>query len=236
MVDMPEGTALETTARIASAWPRPRWTMRRSSTSSSTSARRPRTTSTASCGTISRRAPHLADLQLNFVPKDERSEQSHEVTGRVRDRLIPIAAVRSTLQVAEVPPAPPALRTLVAEVYGSDPTRRIPVAAQFKRSSSRNPSIIDTDWPVWRRIRKQDHARRRWRKSRGCRPVAGGGGGGRADGRLGRIGGPAARRTGARGRADCDPPPPRRAQPRGRPVDPASRHQARWPWASSRAQ
>ena len=72
----------------------------------------------------------------------------------------------------------------------------------------------------------EDHARRRRRKSRGCWPVAGGRGGGRTNGRLGRIRGPAARRTGARGRADHHPPPPQRSQSRGRPVDPASRHQA----------
>ena len=82
---------------------------------------------------------------------------------------------------------------------------------------------------------REDHARRRWRKGRGCRPLAGGSGGGRTDGRLGRIRGPAARRTGARGRADRHPPPPRRSQSRGRPVDPASRRPGRLPWANSRA-
>ena len=93
-----------------------------------------------------RRAPHLADLQVNLVPKGERSAQSHEVAGRVRERLIPIAKqFGATIQVAEVPPGPPVLQTLVAEVYGPDPARRTAVAAQIKSIFEQTPGVVDTD-------------------------------------------------------------------------------------------
>ena len=52
-----------------------------------------------------RRGPHLADLQVNLLPKDERSEQSHDIAKRVRERLVPIARrFNATIQVSEVPP------------------------------------------------------------------------------------------------------------------------------------
>ena len=72
-----------------------------------------------------RRGPHLADMQVNLVPKGERSAQSHEIAGRVRERLAPIAKqFGATIQVAEVPPGPPVMQTLVAEIYGPEPARR----------------------------------------------------------------------------------------------------------------
>jgi multidrug efflux pump subunit AcrB len=68
-----------------------------------------------------RQAAHLADLQVNLLPKHDRSEQSHDIARRVRERLLPVAqADGATIQVAEVPPGPPVLQTLVAEVYGPD--------------------------------------------------------------------------------------------------------------------
>src|SRR6185295_11650305 len=96
-----------------------------------------------------RRAPHLADLQVNLVPKGERSAQSHEVAGRMRERLVPIAKqFGASIQVAEVPPGPPVLQTLVAEVYGPDPARRTAVAAHIKSIFEQTPGVVDTDWYV----------------------------------------------------------------------------------------
>jgi len=96
-----------------------------------------------------RRAPHLADLQVNLVPKGDRSAQSHELAGRIRERLAPIAKrFGATMQVAEAPPGPPVLQTLVAEVYGPDPARRTAVAAQIKSIFERSPGVVDTDWYV----------------------------------------------------------------------------------------
>ncbi len=151
IVDMPEGTALETTARVASALAVAAFGgSRRRRRPAPMSAHQRRTTSTGWCGTtFCAAAPHLADLQVNLVPKGERSEQSHDVARRMRDRLLPIARLAgATLQVAEVPPGPPVLQTLVAEVYGPDPARRTAVAAQVKAIFEQTPGVVDVDWYV----------------------------------------------------------------------------------------
>ncbi len=150
MIDMPEGTALETTARVASA-------LASATLDDETVVNVQQYVGTSAPYNFNglvrhyflRRAPHLADLQVNLVPKGERSAQSHEVAGRVRERLMPIAKqFGATIQVAEVPPGPPALQTLVAEVYGPDPARRMAVAAQIKSVFEQTPGVVDTDWYV----------------------------------------------------------------------------------------
>jgi multidrug efflux pump subunit AcrB len=96
-----------------------------------------------------RRAPHLADLQVNLLPRDERNEQSHDIAKRVRERLVPIARrFDATIQVSEVPPGPPVLQTLVAEIYGPDAARRLEVAGHVKSVLERTPGVVDVDWYV----------------------------------------------------------------------------------------
>ena len=150
MIDMPEGTALETTARVASA-------LASATLDDETVVNVQQYVGVSAPYNFNglvrhyflRRAPHLADLQVNLVPKGERSAQSHEVAGRVRERLVPIAKqFGATIQVAEVPPGPPVLQTLVAEVYGPDPARRMAVAAQIKSIFEQTPGVVDTDWYV----------------------------------------------------------------------------------------
>jgi multidrug efflux pump subunit AcrB len=150
MIDMPEGTALETTARVASA-------LASATLEDETVVNVQQYVGVSAPYNFNglvrhyflRRAPHLADLQVNLVPKGDRSAQSHEVAGRVRERLMPIAKqLGATIQVAEVPPGPPALQTLVAEVYGPDPARRMAVAAQIKSIFEQTPGVVDTDWYV----------------------------------------------------------------------------------------
>ena len=66
-----------------------------------------------------RRAPHLADVRVNLVPKDRRVERSHELGLRIRDDLTAIATRHgAALKIVETPPGPPVLSTLVAEVRG----------------------------------------------------------------------------------------------------------------------
>ena len=150
MIDMPEGTALETTARVASA-------LASATLDDETVVNVQQYVGVSAPYNFNglvrhyflRRAPHLADLQVNLVPKGERSIQSHEVAGRVRERLMPIAKeFNATIQVAEVPPGPPVLQTVVAEVYGPDPARRMAVAAQIKSIFEQTPGVVDTDWYV----------------------------------------------------------------------------------------
>jgi multidrug efflux pump subunit AcrB len=150
MVDMPEGTALETTARVASA-------LGSAALEDAAVVDVQQYVGTSAPYNFNglvrhyflRRAPHLADLQINLVAKGERSAQSHDVARRVRDRLLPVArSFGATLQVAEVPPGPPVLQTLVAEVYGPDAGRRMEVAAQVKAIFEQTPGVVDTDWYV----------------------------------------------------------------------------------------
>ncbi|HQP31026.1 MAG TPA: efflux RND transporter permease subunit, partial [Deltaproteobacteria bacterium] len=85
-----------------------------------------------------RRGGSVADIQVNFVPKDERREQSHAIAKRLRTPLKRIAdRYGARLKVAEIPPGPPVLSTLVAEVYGPDEKRRIAIARQIRDIFSR---------------------------------------------------------------------------------------------------
>ena len=96
-----------------------------------------------------RRAPNLADLQVNLTPKGERSDQSHAIARRVREELMPLARqLGATIQVAEVPPGPPVLQTLVAEVYGPDHGRRLELAREVRRVFEQTPGVVDVDWYV----------------------------------------------------------------------------------------
>jgi multidrug efflux pump subunit AcrB len=150
MIDMPEGTALETTARVASA-------MASATLDDETVVNVQQYVGVSAPYNFNglvrhyflRRASHLADVQVNLVPKGERSAQSHEVAGRIRDRLAPIAReLGATIQVAELPPGPPVMQTLVAEIYGPDPSRRKDIAARIKSIFEQTPGVVDTDWSV----------------------------------------------------------------------------------------
>ena len=150
MVDMPEGTALEATARVASALAHGRAEGPEVVNVQSTSARPRRTTSTGWCVTTScAAAPHLADLQVNLLPKGERASRATTSPGVSASASLPIARrFGATLQVAEVPPGPPVLQTLVAEVYGPDPARRLELARPGQAVFEQTPGVVDIDWYV----------------------------------------------------------------------------------------
>ncbi len=94
-----------------------------------------------------RRAPYQADLQVNLLPKGERSAQSHDIAKRVRPAIHAIATrYGARIQVAEVPPGPPVLQTLVAEVYGPDYDRQIALAREIMGVFAETPGVVDVDW------------------------------------------------------------------------------------------
>jgi len=96
-----------------------------------------------------RQAPHQADLQVNLLSKDERRTQSHDIAKRVRPGIQAIATrYGARAKVAEVPPGPPVLQTLVAEVYGPDYDRQIAVARDIKALFAKTPGVVDVDWYV----------------------------------------------------------------------------------------
>ena len=94
-----------------------------------------------------RRGPNVADIQVNLTSKHERDAQSHDVAKRVRPDLTAIAqSYGARIEVAEVPPGPPVLQTLVAEVYGPDYPRQLEVAEQIRGVFERTEGVVDVDW------------------------------------------------------------------------------------------
>jgi multidrug efflux pump subunit AcrB len=93
-----------------------------------------------------RRGPNVADIQVNLVPKGERDAQSHDIAKRVRPRIQEIAKrYNARVKVAEVPPGPPVLQTLVAEIYGPDYQRQTEIAKQIRDVFDKTPGVVDVD-------------------------------------------------------------------------------------------
>ena len=96
-----------------------------------------------------RRQPNQADIQVNLLSRHDRKAQSHEIARRLRPQLDKIAEpFGARIKVAEVPPGPPVLQTLVAEVYGPDYKSQIELAAQIKKIFQQTPGVVDVDWYV----------------------------------------------------------------------------------------
>jgi multidrug efflux pump subunit AcrB len=150
IVDMPNGTTLEETQRVAQAL------------AEETLKQREVVNVQTYAGTASpynfnglvrhyylRRGANVADIQVNLLPKSGRSAQSHDIAKQVRTRLLPIAnAFGARIKVAEVPPGPPVLQTLVAEVYGPTLDGRIAKAREVRDLLRRTDGVVDVDWYV----------------------------------------------------------------------------------------
>jgi multidrug efflux pump subunit AcrB len=96
-----------------------------------------------------RSGSNVADIQVNFVAKNERSSQSHDIAKRLRPGLKSIGDKYSArIKIAEIPPGPPVLDTLVAEIYGPDPKRQVEIAGQVKDVLQSTPGVVDVDWYV----------------------------------------------------------------------------------------
>ena len=150
VLDMPEGTTLESTARVAREI-------------ADHLARVPEVTDLQLyVGTAApinfnglvrhydlRAGSHIADVQVNLERKDARSTQSHDIAKRVRPALFEIAARHGgAVKVVEVPPGPPVLSTLVAEVYGPNEPQRRALAEQIHEIFLTTESVVDVDWTV----------------------------------------------------------------------------------------
>jgi multidrug efflux pump subunit AcrB len=93
-----------------------------------------------------RQAPHGADLQVNLASQDERDVQSHDFAKRIRPALAAIAKERGArVKVVEIPPGPPVLDTVVAEVYGPTPEARESLAAQLRGVFESTDGVVDVD-------------------------------------------------------------------------------------------
>ncbi|MFW6088202.1 MAG: efflux RND transporter permease subunit [Gemmatimonadota bacterium] len=98
-----------------------------------------------------RRGSNVADVQVNLTDKGDRSAQSHDVARRLRP-IVQDAAGRSgpevSAKVVEVPPGPPVLSTLVAEVYGESSDQQERVAREVRRLFASHPGVVDVDWSL----------------------------------------------------------------------------------------
>ena len=150
IVDMPNGTTLEETARVAGEL-------------ATATLGQPEVVNLQTyVGTASpfnfnglvrhyylRSGSNVADIQVNLLGKGDRKLQSHEIAKQVRTRLLPIAnRFGARIKVAEVPPGPPVLETLVAEVYGPAQEGRIRIARQIRDLWKRTDGVVDVDWYV----------------------------------------------------------------------------------------
>ena len=150
IVDMPEGTTLEETARVTRQL------------AEATFAQPEVVNVQTYAGTASpynfnglvrhyfmRRGANMADIQVNLLGKGERDLKSHDIAKQVRQRLAPIAtAHRARIKVAEVPPGPPVLQTLVAEIYGPAAEGREKLARQVLDIFDNTDGVVDADWYV----------------------------------------------------------------------------------------
>ncbi|HEV2550977.1 MAG TPA: efflux RND transporter permease subunit, partial [Stellaceae bacterium] len=93
-----------------------------------------------------RDGPQQGDLQVNLRPKGERSRTSHAIALDIRRRLADLAPTAATrLRVVEVPPGPPVLATLLAEVYGADDASRRAAAMKVEDAFKRVDFVADVD-------------------------------------------------------------------------------------------
>ncbi|MGD8441250.1 MAG: efflux RND transporter permease subunit [Holophagae bacterium] len=96
-----------------------------------------------------RSGSHVADIQVNFVHKEKRDLKSHDLAKKVRDLLVPVAEpLGVTLKVAEIPPGPPVMSTLVAEIYGPTLDGRLDIAEQVRDVFAGTDGVVDVDWEV----------------------------------------------------------------------------------------
>ncbi len=150
VIDMPEGTTLERTALVAREL-------------ATTVCQLPEVTDVQTyVGTSApfnfnglvrhyflRSGPLVADLQVNLLPKHDRKRASHPFAQELRTILQPIARRHgANVKVTEVPPGPPVLSTLVAEIYAPTPGERLALAERVKGIFETTPGVVDVDWYV----------------------------------------------------------------------------------------
>ena len=150
VVDMPEGATLEETARVTKALGEYlRAVPEVTDFQSYIGAASPYNFNGLVRHYYLRNGANMADIQANFVAKDKRNSQSHDIAKRLRPGLQEIAAAYgANFKLAEIPPGPPVLSTLVAEVYGPEEEGRIEVARKIKEVFETTPGVVDIDWYV----------------------------------------------------------------------------------------
>lgn len=94
-----------------------------------------------------RTGDNVADIQVNLVHKEERNIQSHEIAKQLRPAVQAIAKkYNANVKMVEIPPGPPVLSTIVAEIYGPDYDEQIRIASQLKELIGNTEGVVDIDW------------------------------------------------------------------------------------------
>ncbi|MGC2781961.1 MAG: efflux RND transporter permease subunit, partial [Bradyrhizobium sp.] len=153
MVDLPEGASLEDTERTLFA-------------AADVAHQLPEITSVQSyAGTAApfnfnglvrhyylRERSELGELQVNLAARSDRKRASHDIALDLRQRLKAVAVPAGTsIKVVEVPPGPPVLATLLAEIYGPDAATRRAVTGELKKVFADVPFIVDIDDSIGQR-------------------------------------------------------------------------------------
>ena len=150
VIDMPEGTTLERTANIAKEigqFISEQEEVVNYQTYVGTSA--PITFNGLVRHYDLRGGSNMSDIQVNLTDKKDRKIQSHDIAKKYRGPIQKIAAkYNANVKIVEVPPGPPVLSTLVAEVYGPEYKKQIEVADSVRNILLTTPDIVDIDWMV----------------------------------------------------------------------------------------
>jgi len=150
VIDMPEGTTLERTAVVAKEISQYLATQPQVMNYQSyvgTSA--PITFNGLVRHYDMRGGSNMADIQVNLTDKHDRTQQSHELASMMRPAIQKIAKkYNANVKVVEVPPGPPVLSTIVAEIYGPDYETQIDIANQVQNILKNTDDVVDVDWMV----------------------------------------------------------------------------------------
>ena len=94
-----------------------------------------------------RQGANVADIQVNIVDKEKRKDQSHALAKRVRGPIKELAdKYGASVKIVEVPPGPPVMSTMVAEIYGPSFEGRVEAARLVKEVFENTPGVVDIDW------------------------------------------------------------------------------------------
>ena len=92
---------------------------------------------------------NMADIQVNLTDKHDRIAQSHDIAKSMREDIQTIGnKFNANIKLVEVPPGPPVLSTIVAEVYGPDYSKQIEVANEVQNILNNTVDVVDVDWMV----------------------------------------------------------------------------------------
>lgn len=150
VIDMPEGTSLERTAAVSSEIAQYlREVPEVDNFQNYVGSSAPITFNGLVRHYDMRGASNTADIQVNLLGKSERDAQSHDIAKRIRPIVQKIGkSYGANIKVVEVPPGPPVLSTIVAEVYGPDYREQTRIASELKKILSTTQDVVDVDWMV----------------------------------------------------------------------------------------